>query len=113
MITPQGSCVYIAGPMTGIANFNYEAFHRAARWLRDRGHGVVSPAEDDHDRPLTPPSPQDAAPHGHYLRAGLRKLLHADGLALLPGWESSTGVGVELTVARAIGMDIRPIEEWT
>ena len=37
--------VYIAGPMSGIENSNFPAFHAAAAELRALGHEVVNPAE--------------------------------------------------------------------
>ena len=36
---------YIAGPMTGRPNNNFQAFHAAAANLRGQGHEVVNPAE--------------------------------------------------------------------
>lgn len=38
---------YIAGPMSGIPDFNYPMFHRVAKHLRDRGVDVRNPAEND------------------------------------------------------------------
>jgi hypothetical protein len=39
---------YIAGPMTGLPEFNFPAFHAAAASLRARGFEVENPAQ----RPL-------------------------------------------------------------
>lgn len=39
--------VYIAGPMSGIAQFNFPAFIAAAAALRAQGITVISPAETD------------------------------------------------------------------
>ena len=37
--------IYISGPMTGLPEFNFPAFHAAAAKLRERGHAAVNPAE--------------------------------------------------------------------
>ena len=39
--------IYIAGPMRSYPAFNFPAFHAAAKDLRERGHAVWSPAEND------------------------------------------------------------------
>ena len=38
--------VYIAGPMTGLPDFNYPAFNAAAAKLRALGLEVLNPAEN-------------------------------------------------------------------
>lgn len=106
--------VYIAGPMTGYPEYNFPAFDRATEQWRAAGHDVVSPAEmtrslfkarfgDEFD-----PTSTDAriAAGGDiyrdFLREDIRHILDCDAIALLPGWEKSKGVAVELTVARAM-----------
>lgn len=37
--------VYIAGPMTGLPEYNFPAFHAAAKAWRDAGWEVLNPAE--------------------------------------------------------------------
>ncbi|MGB3485339.1 MAG: DUF4406 domain-containing protein [Mycobacterium sp.] len=39
--------IYVAGPMRGIPEFNFPAFHAAAAKLRADGHHVFNPAERD------------------------------------------------------------------
>ena len=38
--------IYLAGPMSGLPDFNYPAFHAAAAVLRAQGHYVENPAEN-------------------------------------------------------------------
>jgi hypothetical protein len=109
--------VYLAGPMRGIPEFNFPAFHRAAAELRTLGHAVFNPAERDNEKHGTDISrgnasgdeSQAAREHGFSLREALGADLayiceHADAIALLPGWERSKGVAAELATARALGL---------
>lgn len=90
---------YLCGPMSGIAEHNYPAFRSAAAALRANGHRILSPHEEtpceDHDHPM---------PHAYYIQRDLLALLtRCDSLALLPGWEHSTGAQLEYAVAKACG----------
>lgn len=87
--------VYIAGPMTGLPEYNYPAFHSAAAELRGRGYEVESPAEHDHGTDM---------PWDFYVRLGLVKLLDCDAVVLLPGWENSRGARLEWYVASRLQM---------
>lgn len=100
--------LYVAGPMTGIPEFNYPAFHAAASLLRVRGFGVLNPADSEDQNP-TPGTPQE---WDWYMRHALRMVLRAEGLALLDGWEASKGATLEVTVATALQLPCRPLEGW-
>ena len=89
------STVYIAGPMTGIPEYNYPAFHRAAATLRALGHHVESPAE---------PGQVDGWTWADYMRRGIRQMLACDTIALLPGWHASRGALIEARLADLLGM---------
>lgn len=90
--------IYIAGPMTGVAEFNYPAFHRAAERLRALGHAVTSPAEVAHaDNGV-----RGSIRHADYLRRDLRELLQCDAMALLPSWQGSKGARLEVEIATAL-----------
>lgn len=95
--------LYVSGPMTGLPEFNYPAFNAAAGQLRAAGFTVENPAET-------------LAPKGtawsEYLRLALAQVLRSEGVALLPGWESSKGARLEVHVAEALGMTIRSCDDW-
>lgn len=72
--------VYISGPMSGLPELNFPAFHAAAAQLRADGYAVISPAEitTDHD-----------AKWEDCLRKDIAQLVGCDAIAMLPGWENS------------------------
>ena len=95
--------LYIAGPMTGLPEFNFPAFNEAAKLLRDAGYQVCNPAENFAGRV--------DLPRAVYIRADLKALLECDGIVLLPNWRYSAGarmehqVGVELELpAGSVGL---------
>ena len=111
--------IYIAGQMRGIPHFNYPAFMRAARKLREDGHVVFSPAERDNDRHGVDISINNPAGceklaaqlHGFSIRDALLDDLtficrEADAIALLPGWEKSKGANAEYATALALGLQV-------
>ena len=100
--------IYVAGPMSGLPEFNYPAFNAAADALRGRGHSVLNPVDVEERNP-TPGVPQD---WDWYMRHALRMVLDSDAVALLPGWEKSRGATLEHQVATALRLDVRPIDEW-
>lgn len=100
--------VYVAGPMTGLPQFNYPAFRTAAEQLRDAGYDVRNPVDCEDHNP-TPGTPQA---WDWYMRHALRMVLDSHGIALLPGWENSRGATLERNVALALGMDVLPLADW-
>jgi hypothetical protein len=115
---------YIAGPMTGIPNFNFPAFNAAAAHLRAMGHEVFNPAERDIERHggvdisagnLLGDPKLAASKHGFSLREALADdtayiCKEADGIAMLPGWEKSNGARAEHALAVALGHSILYLE---
>lgn len=88
--------VYIAGPMTGLPEWNYPAFHAAATAWRARGYTVINPAENfDGDTGL---------PREVYIRQDVKDLVtKCHAVAFLPGWQRSQGATLEHTIAVALG----------
>lgn len=91
--------MYLSGPMTGHPDWNYPAFHNAARLLRLWGNAVVNPAEAyDGNQSL---------PFDVYLRHDLRSILQdCDTIVVLDGWEKSPGAVLEVAVGAALGHGI-------
>ncbi|MDT4329796.1 DUF4406 domain-containing protein [Methylomonas sp. MV1] len=94
--------IYLAGPMSGIPDYNYPAFNQAADQLRALGYAVENPAEN--------PVP-DCGTWAGYMRLAIRQMLTCDMVALLPGWSASNGATLEMDVATRIGMPSRMVAD--
>lgn len=118
--------LYLAGPMRGIPHFNFPAFNAAAAVLRAEGHEVFNPAEKDCERHKHDISADNHSgseqdldkkfgyPPGGFLRMALGEDLawicaEAEGIVLLPGWESSKGACAEYYTAKALGLAVRGV----
>lgn len=112
--------LYLAGPMRGYPEFNFPAFDAAAAMLREAGHWVWSPAEYDREHGFDAAGMtgnEDLAEHGFDLREAIARDLGmvttwADGVAVLTGWEASTGATAEVAAARAIGIHVNHVSHW-
>lgn len=93
--------IYVAGPMTGIPDFNFPAFNSAAAELRGQGLQVVNPAEH---------GIIEGAKWADYLHYDLGRLATCSAVYLLPGWSNSKGARLEVYVAQALGMRIELAE---
>lgn len=118
-LLPRGTRVYLGGPMRGIKEFNFPAFHEATAMLRQIGCVVFNPAEKDNERHGVDISKGNAtgdeaiasAQHGFNLREALGLDLawicaEADAIALLPGWRNSKGATAEHATAVALGLEV-------
>lgn len=95
--------IYLSGPMSGLPENNYPAFHEAAARLRRLGLRVENPAEN---------APPACGSWQGYMRLALVQLARCDGVALLPGWRQSSGARLENCIARRLGLDVRPLEAF-
>lgn len=91
--------LYIAGPMTGLPDNNYPAFHAAAAALRAAGHTVLNPAEN-------PPPPEGYTGNvwQYYMRLSLKQIADSEALYLLEGWTHSKGALLEFDIAVGLGL---------
>lgn len=105
--------VYLAGPMSGLPDYNVPAFEKWAAELRARGYEVVSPAECDNTegqendalRAALAADPKvGPSLRAQYLRRDFTLLLGCEAIVLLPGWNHSTGATCEALVAAMAGL---------
>lgn len=96
--------LYLAGPMTGLPDNNYPAFHEAAAQLRSAGYRVLNPAEN--------PKPNYNPTWLDWMRLSLKQIAEADGMALLDGWTGSRGALLECSLAMGLGMETFSLWAW-
>jgi hypothetical protein len=96
--------LYIAGPMTGLPEFNYPAFYRAAEALAAKGFDTINPARAD--------GREGCRSWLDYMRASLRDVADCDGIAVLPGWGESRGAALEVHIARSLDLPVKRLDEW-
>jgi|SRR5579872_6504845 len=100
--------IYIAGPMRGYELFNFPAFDAARDRAHAKGYDVVSPA--DMDREMGFDGTQRIEDFKFNLKAAIIRDIIAvagcDAIALLPGWENSSGAAVELAAAQFLGLQV-------
>jgi len=99
--------LYLAGPMSGYAQFNFPAFYAATDDLRARGWDIVSPAELDDEQTKADAmasangNPQDTKrTWGYFLARDVNIVSdQVDGIVFLPDWVRSRGAKLEAFVA--------------
>ena len=96
--------LYLAGPMTGLPDYNYPAFFAAADSLRQAGYTVLNPADIGLHPTWT---------WADYMRVGLKTLTtQAEGVAVLPGWDHSIGARLEVRKAQRRGLRVHTVFIW-
>ncbi|ECW1079409.1 DUF4406 domain-containing protein [Salmonella enterica] len=80
--------VYIAGPMSGLPNFNRDRFNEIAGLVVESGN-----------IPLNPATLPDGLPERDYMAIGIAMLQCADAIYLIEGWEKSAGAKAEKALA--------------
>lgn len=117
--------LYISGPMRGYPRTNFPMFDEVSRYVRscadDDGTPWVALSPADNDRRVWPgiestPGFVTGAHVDEYAPPGftfpelfvwdVQAIGESDGIVLLPGWEQSTGAGLELACAEAFGKTV-------
>jgi hypothetical protein len=113
--------VYIAGPMRSNSankyeNYNFDAFDKAEKLLRDLGMIPISPAAMDRlfeGYGKYPPT-EETSEHKVYDQHSLLRFIsrdlnaigYCDAIYMLEGWQHSKGAGVELALARFLQLEL-------
>lgn len=92
--------IYVAGPMSGLPEYNYPAFIEAAAMLAAKypQAEIINPAEN-FERATGLPYPT-------YIRKSFEQVLSATELYVLAGWENSQGASAEVAMASLLDLVI-------
>lgn len=103
--------IYIAGPMSGYPEFNFPAFYAAGDKLEAEGWKVFNPAKKEQEKELDAEAfetgdAKKAVSSGFDFREcylwDLARVIYADAIYMLKGWESSPGACGEHAAAVAM-----------
>ncbi len=104
---------YLAGPMSGIPQFNIPLFDQVTAVLRGQGYTIVSPAERDTYETRLGALASDSGSHadlaiaetyGDMLARDMKILAdEVDGIILLPSWHKSRGARTEAYIGLIVG----------
>lgn len=100
MSNQQRKIVYIAGPMSGLPEYNRPAFHAEALHQQQKGHVVLNPA-------ILP----DGLTQQQYMQICCPMVMMADEVIMLPAWINSQGATAEFNLAMKCGKVIRQAED--
>lgn len=107
--------LYVAGPMSGMPDFNFPAFFAAADTLRALSYDVENPADNDgptleialaNAKASVAAQGGEGASWASYLKRDMVRIFGCDGVCVLPGWQKSRGANLEVDVATRLGMPI-------
>ncbi len=93
--------VYSSGPMTGLDNFNRDAFNKEADRLSRHGHTVLNPA-------MLP----NGLEQREYMDICFAMLRCADAILLLPGWKTSAGATAEYHYAYKMELPVYSTQKY-
>ena len=97
--------MFLSGPMTGIEDYNFPLFDRVAKELEDKGVEVVNPAricrKFKRESVLSSKEVFNKMIDEQQVAE-----MECNAILLLPGWENSKGVRLELKTALNLGLEI-------
>lgn len=100
---------YLAGPMSGYDLFNWPAFFKAARALREAGWVIENPAETDIIHGINPALglEEQSVTRDDLLREDFQIITTlCKAIIFLPGWRESVGARAECLVGHLSGLKL-------
>jgi len=95
----KNKITYIAGPITGIKDFNYPAFYGMEERLRELGvEQIFNPAKNPKDPYKTS--------WKEFMKDALDMVMKSEQVVFLNGWENSKGAQTEMALAKGLCLDI-------
>lgn len=104
--------IYIAGPMSGYPQFNFPAFFGKAKMLEEQGWIVYNPANKSNEAAVVKDASFGEGDGAKLIASGwsfrdaykwdTHKVIDADAIYMLKGWEASPGARGEHAVAMAM-----------
>lgn len=106
-MTKAPSNIYIAGPMSGIINYNAHEFNQADKMWKARGWTTFNPIKSPMSRLVQEGHLTGQEAYRKCLQLDLEWITTtADAIYMLSGWERSPGAKAEHATAVAIGLKI-------
>lgn len=96
--------IYIAGPMSGIPDYNYPKFDAAQAYLEACDFEVLNPANNF--------GRNQSLEWDVYLKLAVKQVVDCDLVLLLPGWETSKGARLEKHIANQLGISVSTFEDF-
>jgi hypothetical protein len=96
---------YLAGPMRGLPNSNFDAFAEAREHLRSTGYEITCPVEKAHEVFGQDIQASDDN-HSTSMRFCYEAVLKSEAVIVLPGWGRSEGAKAEVLMAVNLGLPI-------
>lgn len=92
--------IYVAGPMSGYPNLNWDRFDRIAEQLATEGWDVVNPAALDREAGVDPDREMGEYDYTACALRDVEALLKCDAIYLMDGWQHSRGACWERALAK-------------
>lgn len=96
----QSVKIYIAGPMSGMLDNNWQAFFDKEKQLRAEGWDVINPAKLDKDAGIKPNETVDEYNYESCASRDIEALAGCNGIYMLSGWQHSKGACWERALAK-------------